>query len=133
TEITLESARQKLASLGAGAPSSTQSLTRYEIRAPIDGVVTDKKISVGEVLKDDALIFQVADLSTVWVELSVPAKDVNQLKVGDSATVKTTAFATEASARLSYVGALVGEQSRNATARLVLANPKGLWRPGLPV
>jgi cobalt-zinc-cadmium efflux system membrane fusion protein len=132
-EITAESARQKLASLGAGAPSSTQGLTRYEIRSPIDGVVTDKKISVGEVLKDDALVFQVADLSTVWVELSVPAKDVNQLKVGDSATVKTTAFAAEATAKLSYVGALVGEQSRNATARLVLANPKGLWRPGLPV
>ncbi|MBT9494379.1 MAG: efflux RND transporter periplasmic adaptor subunit [Paucibacter sp.] len=132
-EITAESARQKLASLGAGASESTQGLTRYEIRSPIDGVVTDKKISVGEVLKEDALVFQVADLSTVWVELTVPAKDVNQLKVGDSAKVKTTAFDAEASAKLSYVGALVGEQSRNATARLVLANPKGLWRPGLPV
>lgn len=132
-EITAESARQKLFSLGAGANETTQGLTRYEIRSPIDGVVTDKKISVGEVLKDDALIFQVADLSTVWVELTVPAKDINQLKVGDSAKVKTTAFDAEATAKLSYVGALVGEQSRNAMARLVLANPKGQWRPGLPV
>lgn len=132
-EITAESARQKLATLGAGTSESTQGLTRYEIRSPIDGVVTDKKISVGEMLKDDTLIFQVADLSTVWVELTVPAKDVNRLQVGDSAKVKTTAFDGEATAKLSYIGALVGEHSRNATARLVLANPKGQWRPGLPV
>ncbi len=132
-EIIAESARQKLSSLGAGASVSTQGLTRFEIRSPIDGVITEKKISVGEVLKEDTTIFQVADLSTVWVELTVPAKEVNQLKVGDVGTVKASSFDARATAKLSYVGALVGEQSRNATARLVLSNPKGVWRPGLPV
>lgn len=132
-EIAVESARQKLGSLGVAPGESTQGLTRYEIRSPIDGVVTDKKISIGEVLKEDAPIYQVADLSSVWVELTVPAKDVNALKVGDAATVQSSAFVAQATARLSYVGALVGEQSRNATARLLLPNPKGLWRPGLPV
>jgi cobalt-zinc-cadmium efflux system membrane fusion protein len=34
---------------------------------------------------------------------------------------------------VSYVGALVGEQTRTAKARVVLPNPKGVWRPGLPV
>lgn len=132
-EITAESAQQKLRSLGAGVSESTRGLTRYEIRAPIDGVLTDKQISVGQVLKEDAAIFQVADLSSVWVELSVPAKDVNQLQIGDSARVKASAFEDQATAKLVYVGALVGEQSRHAAARLLLPNPKGLWRPGLPV
>ncbi|WP_423456588.1 efflux RND transporter periplasmic adaptor subunit [Ottowia sp. VDI28] len=132
-EITAASARQKLVSLGAGATESTQGLTRYEVRAPIDGVITDKKISVGEALKEDATIFQVADLSTVWVELIVPAKDVGRIKVGDQARIKAAALEGEASAKVSYVGALIGEQSRNATARLVLGNAKGQWRPGLPV
>jgi len=130
-EIAVEAARQKLAALGAAA--SDTALTRHEIRAPIDGVVVDKKISVGEALKEDAPIFQLADLSSVWVELTVPAKDLNQLQEGMAALVKASAFDAQGEARLSYVGALVGEQSRSATARLVLANPKGLWRPGLPV
>ncbi|MEJ6001132.1 efflux RND transporter periplasmic adaptor subunit [Paucibacter soli] len=130
-EITAESARQKLAALGLTASTSTQGLTRYEIRAPIDGVVTDKKISVGEVLKDDAPIFQLADLSTLWVELAVPAKEVHRLQPGAMGSVKANGF--EAQARLSHIAALLGEQSRNATARLILPNPKGLWRPGLPV
>lgn len=132
-EIAAESARQKLAALGAAATTTTQGLTRLEIRAPIDGVVIEKKISVGEALKDDAPIFQVADLSSVWVELAVPARDLGQLSSGASALVKASAFEAQAQGRLSHVGALIGEQSRSAVARVVLANPKGLWRPGLPV
>ncbi len=132
TEIAEQSARQKLASLGVTA-STSGNLTRYEIRSPIDGVVTDKKISVGEVLKDDANIFMVADLSTVWVEVTVYAKDLNAVKLGQRATVKATSFEAQADGKLSYVGALVGEQTRAAKARVVLPNTKGLWRPGLPV
>lgn len=135
-EITEQSARQKLAALGAVAsssPSASGNLTRYEIRAPIDGVVTDKKISVGEVVKEDANIFVVADLSTVWVEMTVYAKDLNVVRVGQAAVVKATSFEAQATGKLSYVGNLVGEQTRAAKARIVLPNPKGVWRPGLPV
>ncbi len=133
-EIAEQSARQKLASLGAVASSSSSgNLTRYEIRAPIDGVVTDKQISVGEVVKDDANIFVVADLSTVWVEMTVYAKDLNAVRVGQQAVVKATAFEAMATGNVSYVGSLVGEQTRAAKARVVLPNPQGLWRPGLPV
>lgn len=131
-EIAEQSARQKLASLGAVA-SSSGNLTRHEIRAPIDGVVTDKQISVGAVVKEDANIFVVADLSTVWVEVTIYPKDLGVVKVGQSVTVKATAFDAQATGTLSYVGSLVGEQTRAAKARVVLPNPQGLWRPGLPV
>ncbi|OYT99188.1 MAG: efflux transporter periplasmic adaptor subunit [Burkholderiales bacterium PBB1] len=131
-EIAEQSARQKLASLGAVA-SSTGNLTRHDIRAPIDGVITDKQISVGEVVKEDANIFVVADLSTVWVDMTVYVKDLNAVKVGQPARVKASSFDAQASGTLSYVGSLVGEQTRAAIARVVLPNPQGLWRPGLPV
>ena len=133
-EIAEQSARQKLASLGAVASSSSSgNLTRYEVRAPIDGVITDKQISVGEVVKEDTNIFVVADLTTVWVEMTVYAKDLNTVKVGQAARVKATSFEAQATGKLSYVGSLVGEQTRAAKARVVLPNPQGLWRPGLPV
>ena len=133
-EIAAQSARQKLASLGAVASSSSSgNLTRYEVRAPIDGVITDKQISVGEVVKEDTNIFVVADLTTVWVEMTVYAKDLNTVKVGQAARVKATSFEAQATGKLSYVGSLVGEQTRAAKARVVLPNPQGLWRPGLPV
>ncbi len=131
-EIAEQLGREKLSSMGALTASSGR-LTRYEILAPIDGLVTAKKISVGEVLKDDANIFTVADLSTVWVELNIPAKDLIAVKSGQPVTVKASAFDASATGSVSYVGALIGNQTRTAIARVVLPNAKGLWHPGLPV
>lgn len=130
-QIMAQSAQQKLAALGA-SPSSSN-LTQYEIRSPIDGVITDKRISTGSVTKEDANIFVISDLSTAWVDLTVRAEDINALKTGQKGTVKSSTFDAQDSGTVSYIGALVGEQTRTAKARLVLANPKGIWRPGLPV
>lgn len=130
-EIAVRSARQKLASLDRQA--SGGDLTRYEIRAPIEGVVVEKHLALGEAVGDAATIFVVADLRTVWAEMDVYAKDLNVVRVGQAATVKATAFESESTGTVFYVGSLVGEQTRAAKARIVLPNPEGLWRPGLPV
>lgn len=131
-EIAVQNAQQKLASLRGGLRAGGD-LTRYEIRSPIDGVVVEKHLAVGEVVKDDTGIFVVADLSTVWAEMTIYPKDLNTLKVGQKATVKATAFDSQSSGTVTYVGAFVGEQTRTAKARVVLPNPDGVWRPGLPV
>ena len=131
-EISVQNARQKLASLG-GAGRAGDSLTRYEIRSPIDGVVVEKHLSLGEAVQGDATIFVVADLSTVWAEMTVAAQDLNTVRIGQTASIKATAFAAESGGKVSYVGALVGEQTRSAKARVVLPNPQGIWRPGLQV
>ena len=130
-EITERAARQKLAALdGLG---SHPDLARYELRAPIDGTVIEKHITPGEAVKDDAAVFVVADLSTVWAEMTVHAKDLNAVKIGQPVTVKAGAFESTGSGTVSHVGALVETETRTATARVVLPNPEGIWRPGLPV
>ncbi len=131
-EIAMQSAQQKLASLGAEVTTNDK-LTRYTIRSPIDGTVTEKHIAIGQSLKEDASIFVVADLSTVWAEMTVYAKDIGSVRIGQKAVVKAAAFDASATGTLSYVGALLGEQTRTTMARIVLSNPQGVWRPGLPV
>lgn len=131
-DITLQSAQQKLASLGAGM-ATKGNLNRYEIRSPIAGTVTEKNISMGQSLKDDAAIFTVADLSSVWVEVAIPAKDLNHVRTGQPARISANAFDATAEGKLSYVGAVMGEQTRTAKARLLLPNAKGEWYPGLTV
>ena len=131
-EIDVQSARQKLSAIGGNAGNGSN-LTRYEVRSPIDGVVTDKQIAVGQVVSENSSIFMVADLSTVWAELTVYAKDLPTIRTGQQVTVKATAFDAEATGTVSYIGSLVGAQARTTTARVVLPNPEGLWRPGLPV
>jgi len=53
------------------------------------------------------------------------------VRVGAQLTVRATAFEAKATGTVAFVGALVGEQTRMAKARILLANPKGAWRPGL--
>ncbi len=131
-EIAVDNAAQKLSSLG-GERWQGKALTRYDLLAPIDGVVIEKHIALGEAIADDTSVFVIADLSTVWAEMAVYAKDLNAVRPGQPATVRATAFAAESSGVVSYVGPLIGEQTRTAKARLVLPNPDGAWRPGLPV
>lgn len=130
-QINLGRIQQKLGAVGAGAAGVGQA--RYEILSPIDGVVIDKQISQGQVVSELEKIFEVADLSSVWVEMTIYAKDIGTVKVGQKVTVKAAAYDAEAVGTIAYVGALVGEQSRTAMARLVLSNADGKWLPGLPV
>ncbi len=130
-EITVRGAQQKLSAIGG--LSSGSNLTRYEIRAPISGTIVEKNLSVGQAIKEDANIFTLADLSSVWAEMTVYAKDMNVIHVGQKVIVKSAEFNSGASGVISYVGALAGEQTRTARARVVLPNPNSAWRPGLPV
>src|SRR5450830_1006555 len=128
-EIAVRNAQQKLAAIGAGSASS--GLNRYEIRAPFDGIVVEKHLALGEAVKEDANVFTISDLSSVWAEMTVAARDMNAVRVGESVTVNATAFASSASGKIAYVGALLGEQTRTAKAHVVLPNPGNAWRPGL--
>ncbi|WP_017877716.1 efflux RND transporter periplasmic adaptor subunit [Janthinobacterium sp. CG3] len=129
-EIGVRNAGQKLSALGADAAGAGP-LNRYEIRAPFDAMVLEKHIALGEAVKEDANIFVLSDLSTVWAEIAVPAKDLNAVRVGGRAKVKASAFDASADGSITYVGALIGEQTRTAKARVAMANPAMAWRPGL--
>ena len=151
-EITKQIAAQKLLALGLShadlatlsiepegpvrlhrprTPFREQILTRYEIRAPLDGIVIEKHLVLGEAIKEDQAIFMIADLSTVWGEFSVYAKDLNAVRLSQEITVKSEVLALEATAFVSYLGPLVGEETRSARAHVHIANPDGRWRPGL--
>ncbi|HHT9143912.1 MAG TPA: efflux RND transporter periplasmic adaptor subunit [Candidatus Wujingus californicus] len=137
-EINLQASRQKLLALGliqtdldTVSDKTDRSLTRYEVRALFDGVIIEKHITVGESIKEDADIFVLADMSTVWVDVTVYAKDLNVVKTGQTVTVKSEALSLKAAGTLTYLGPLVGEQTRTAQGRVVVKNPEGRWRPGL--
>lgn len=117
-----------LAGLEAAPPDA---MARYEIRAPLNGTVTARDVTVGEAVGADAPIFIVSDLSSVWVNVTVYARDLAAVRDGQEATVASTDLGIEGHGRVSFVGPLVGQDTRAATARMVLPNPQGRWRPGL--
>jgi cobalt-zinc-cadmium efflux system membrane fusion protein len=129
-ELAVRNARQKLRAIGVTGTGSG-ALNRHEIRAPFDGTVVEKHLGLGEAVREDANAFIIADLSSVWAEIIVSPRDLQKVRVGSSAVVRATAFEASATGRISYVGALIGEQTRTARAHVVLPNPQESWRPGL--
>jgi cobalt-zinc-cadmium efflux system membrane fusion protein len=132
-EIAVDNSQQKLSALGVivNNTATASSLNRFELRAPYDGLVVERNLSVGEAVKEDTPIFTISDLSTVWAEVHIPAKDLPHVHVGGKVTLRATAFDAETTGTVAFLGALVGELTRMAKARIVLANPQGTWRPGL--
>lgn len=129
-EIAVSNAQQKLAATGAGT-GGAGGLNRFELRAPFDGVVVEKHLSVGEAVQDSTQVFTISDLRSVWAEMRVAASDLPAVRVGEKATVRATAFDSSATGEVAYVGALIGQDTRTAPARITLPNPDGVWRPGL--
>jgi cobalt-zinc-cadmium efflux system membrane fusion protein len=129
-EIAVANRQQQLVALGA-EPRGEGNLNRHEVRAPFDGMIVEKHIALGEAVKEDAGIFTLSDLSSVQAEIVVPAKELNRVRVGGEAVVRATAFDSKAEGRITYVGALLGQDTRTAKARVSLENPDMAWRPGL--
>ncbi|MBW0170332.1 MAG: efflux RND transporter periplasmic adaptor subunit [Hydrogenophaga sp.] len=128
-EIAVANATQKLKTLGASVGSGA--LGRVELRAPFDAMVVEKHIAIGEAVREDANVFTLSDLSTVWAEMSVGASDLPKVRVGERVRVKADAADVVAEGKIAFVGSLIGAQTRTAPARVELSNPQGAWRPGL--
>ncbi len=128
-EIALNNARAKIAALG-GNPS-LQGGNRYELRAPFAGVLVEKHLTQGEPVDGTANVFTLSDLSSVWATFNVPAQLLGQVRVGSKVKVLAQALDSEVEGTVSYIGDLLGEQTRAATARVTLSNPESTWRPGL--
>ncbi|MFR0692869.1 efflux RND transporter periplasmic adaptor subunit [Enterobacterales bacterium AE_CKDN230030158-1A_HGKHYDSX7] len=127
--IALANAQQKTNALSGVAASAGGN--RYELRAPFDGVVVEKHLVPGEVVSETTAAFTLSDLSRVWASFSVAPQDLARVQVGKAARVEAADLGMQVDGRVSYVGNLLGEQTRSAVARVTLANPDGAWRPGL--
>ena len=134
--IEMRAAEQKLHALGfsnaylqALTFDEDEYFTRYELRASLQGTVIEKHISLGEVIKDDAEAFVIADLNLVWVKLTVYQKDLSSVRPGQSVRISKEDGST-VTGKISYVSPMVDEVTRTAVAILELNNENGQWRPG---
>ena len=110
---------------------SNQSLTVYEMRAPISGTVIDRQISLGEYASEQKPAFIVADISTVWVDLSVYRRDLPRVRIGDTVQIDVGDGGAPIEAQLSYVSPVGSSDTQSALVRAVVANEGMRLRTGL--
>lgn len=110
---------------------SNQSLSVYEMRAPISGTVIDRQISLGEYASEQKPAFTVADISTVWVDLSVYRRDLPRVKLGDTVVIDIGDGGKPIEAKISYISPVGSSDTQSALARAVVSNDELRLRAGL--
>ena len=137
-EISKRTAEQKLYAIGFNKANieslmneSDELLTIYEIVAPFDSTIIEKHIVHGEKVNTDSTIYILADLNTLWLDLNVYPKDLQFIKKGQEVFFSADSQILNTNGIISYISPVVAKESRNTTARVVLSNESGLFRPGL--
>ena len=137
--IELRATEQKLHALGFSQEELNAlpnrhdaTFTEYRITAPFDGTVIEKHITLGETIAADESVFTIADLSTVWIDLSVYQKDLGKIRGGQKVAITAAPHEEHTTvAVIDFVQPLVGEATRTALARIIMPNPDGRWSPGI--
>jgi cobalt-zinc-cadmium efflux system membrane fusion protein len=107
---------------------SSESLQEYPVKAPIDGLVIKRNVQAGEVTADSPL-FTIVDLSHVWMELDIFARDSGRVKEGQKVTFETLDGHT-GSGIIDWLSPLSSHASQSIHARVPLDNPDAHLRPG---
>lgn len=101
------------------------------VRAPIAGYITRHAAVPGAYITPEATLYEVTDLSRVWVIASVPTEHVASIRRGAMARFAADDGAgEELSARVTLIDPNVSLATRSARVRLELPNPRMALRPG---
>lgn len=136
-DIELRVAKQKLLALGVQeaqlshlSDEGSADLGVYALTAPFDGTLVERDIALGELISAGSQPFAVADLSTVWVEIGVHAKDIDKLHHGQTLTIRNPTTGDASDAEIIYLSPIVDSETRAARVIATLENAEGRWRPG---
>src|ERR1700730_5721022 len=149
-ELRLGLARQKLVALNLdplevvkaakqeSAPNSTvSSLREYEICSVIGGRVIERKVDVGSLVGhqgDPSDLYTIADLSVVWVELTLPTADLVAIEEGQAVAIASgKESGKRGDGRIIFISPLVDPNTRSARVIAEIDNKAMMWRPGAVV
>ena len=118
---------QVTALMKSGQPQRTISFP-----SPVSGIVSEKKALQGMRFMPGEMLYQVTDLSSVWVVADLSEQDIGLVKSGAKARVTTTAYPTETfEGRITYIYPTLKAETRSIPVRVEMANPGGRLKPAM--
>ncbi|ODU00003.1 MAG: RND transporter [Planctomycetes bacterium SCN 63-9] len=113
--------------LAKGAPEY-----RIPILSPISGVVVRKFVFEGQYVTEGEVMFEVADLSHLWVQAQVYEDQVGLVQVGQEVEAKVEAFPGESfRGTVAFKDPVLNAATRTLNVRYDLPNPDGKLQPGM--
>ena len=109
-----------------------QPITHVTIRSPANGHVLRKYPLEGDYIDEGARLFDVADLSTVWIEAQIFEDDLGFLKKGLVVHAYTEAYPNrDFTGKLTFIHPHLDARTRTLKVRFDLDNPGHVLRPGM--
>jgi cobalt-zinc-cadmium efflux system membrane fusion protein len=106
--------------------------TGSPLLSPRAGVVIQKNVTVGDVVNPAQPLYVVADLSQVWLDISIYDKDLEKVKEGQSVAFHSDSLPTlNFMGKISYIQPSAGDGTRTFLARASLPNPHLVLKPGM--
>lgn len=138
TEANVEAAREKLRLWGLSdwqiqeIESRSQPSRYITIHSPISGVVVHKNAVEGMYVQTGTQIYQIADLSKVWVKLDAYESDLTWLHYGQEVEFRTEAYPGEVfTGRIAFIDPVLNSHTRTVKIRVNLPNPDGRLKPDM--
>jgi HlyD family secretion protein len=140
----IAAARARVAAAQVAVASAEEALSDTTLRSPIAGVVTEKLVSVGEVVAPRAPAFVVVDLINAWADVFVDEPLIPRLRLNQPATVYTDAGGSGIAGTISYISPKAEFTPRNVQTaeersklvyrvRVSVQNTEGVLKQGMPV
>lgn len=104
------------------------------IYSPIDGTVLKKNVDLQHYVSTGEDIFDIVDLSTVWVYLDIYEKDMQRIKIGQTVKISTDAYPNESfNGRVTFVDPVLNGETRTVRVRTEFLNSSGKLKPNMYV
>ncbi len=100
--------------------------------SPVEGVVTEKKALQGMRFMPGEMLYQVTNLSSVWVIADLSEQDIGLVRSGAKARITTTAYPNETfEGRITYIYPTMKAETRTIPVRVELSNPGQKLKPAM--
>lgn len=106
-----------------------ETMAVYTVSAPQDGIIISKDLAVGEMVGEDSVLYKVADLTTVWADISIFPEYQHMVRKNTPVTFVAHDGHT-AKGTIKYVSPIVSHETRTFTARCVLKGADEDFAPG---
>jgi cobalt-zinc-cadmium efflux system membrane fusion protein len=139
-KLRVDLARQKLSALDlsesevADLPNKPiATLRQKEIRAPLGGRVVERKVDLGAPVGGEGHekeLYVIADLSSVWLELSVPTSDLALVREGQPVAITAGGDGNSPAGKIIFTSPVLDRETRSARVIAAMENKELAWRPG---
>jgi cobalt-zinc-cadmium efflux system membrane fusion protein len=109
---------------------SNDSLTNYQVKAPLSGVIFEKHLTIGESVPDSTEIFKIADPTHLWVNFHVYADIASSVKVGTPIIIQNQK-GKQLSTKVDFASPMLSKTTRTREARASIREQSSDWTSGM--